>query len=259
MTASTTTAPTYVYIPNAIFDATVSSNAKLTFAALCKFADKNTNQCYPSHRTLAELTGLAVSTLKIALGELVASNLLTIEKRFRNSRRTTNLYTIARDRAGKFFRATLEIFKTGLTAKARTVLIFLQRLASGKSQAFPAHKTTAAKCGLSKSAARSAIDEIEAEGLLDREHQFVKNGRQTSNLYTLDVELQNETVQAVVTETETVETELEPEASTEALEASEAVTAAPVPVKLSRLEQVNRWIAEIWHEVVPPVGYRTDT
>jgi DNA-binding MarR family transcriptional regulator len=199
-----------------------------------------------------------VSTLKIALGELAASNLLTIEKRFRNSRRTTNLYTIVRDRAGKFFRATLEIFKTGLTAKARTVLIFLQRLASGKSKAFPAHKTTAAKCGLSKSAARSAIDELEAEGLLDREHQFVKSGRQTSNLYTLDAEPQNETVQAAVTETETAETELEPEASIEAPEASEVLAAASAPVKLSRLEQVNLWIAEIWHEVVSPTGYRTN-
>jgi DNA-binding transcriptional MocR family regulator len=253
MTTQPTTAPTYVYIPNAIFNATVSSNAKLTFAALCKFADKNTNQCYPSHRTLAELTGLAVSTLKVALTELAASNLLTIEKRFRNSRRTTNLYTIVRDRAGKFFRATLEIFKTSLTAKARTVLIFLQRLASGKLKAFPAHKTTAAKCGLSKSAARSAIDELEAEGLLDREHQFVKSGRQTSNLYTLDATTENEIVQVVDAEPVT-----EPEASTESIEAPKVAIAVPAPTKLSRLEQVNLWIAEIWHEVVPPVGYRTN-
>jgi predicted ArsR family transcriptional regulator len=254
MTVSQSSPQIFDYIPNAIFDATVSSNAKLMFAALCKFADKNTNQCFPSHQTLAKLTGLAVSTLKIALGELAAANLLRIEKRFRNSRRTTNLYTIVRDRAGKFFRATLEIFKTGLTAKARTVLIFLQRLASGKSKAFPAHKTTAVKCGLSKSAARSAIDELEAEGLLDREHQFVKSGRQTSNLYTLDAEPQTETVQAIEAEPVT-----EPEASTESTEASEVVTAVLVPAKLSRLEQVNRWIAEIWHEVVPPFGYGTDT
>jgi hypothetical protein len=97
------------------------------------------------------------------------------------------LYTIVKDAVKGFFVTYANVFMEKLTAKARLVYLYFCRLASGENSAFPAHNTTAKACGLSVSATRAAIDELENSGIISREHQYRDNGGQKSNLYTFVV------------------------------------------------------------------------
>jgi len=175
----------YFYTYNAIFDAPVSGAAKLAYAYLCKCAGMG-DKCYPSHRTIAAAAGVGVTTVKKALAELERARLITIQGQARPDRgRRTNIYMIIKEAVKGFFVTYGNIFMEKLTSKARLVYLYFCRLASGRNTAFPAHRTTAAACGLSVSGARLAIDELEAAGLVSRQAQYRDNGGQKSNLYTL--------------------------------------------------------------------------
>lgn len=69
--------------------------AKFTLVALAQFAD-NAGTCFPSHRRLAEMTGLSASTIKRKLIWLVNAGLVeTYERRRRtDDGRTSNLYKL---------------------------------------------------------------------------------------------------------------------------------------------------------------------
>jgi predicted ArsR family transcriptional regulator len=183
----------YFYTYNAIFDAPVSGAARLAYAYLCKCAGRN-GKCRPSHKAIADAAGVCVTTVKKALAELERAGLIAVRGQARpGAGRVTNLYTIIKEAVKGFFVTYVNVFSRTLTAKARLVYLYFCRLASGRkscgfgafNQAFPAHRTTAAACGLSVSGARLAIDELEAAGLTSRQAQYRDNGGQKSNLYTL--------------------------------------------------------------------------
>jgi predicted ArsR family transcriptional regulator len=175
----------YFYTYNAIFDVPVSGSAKLTYAYLCKCANRD-GKCYPSHKAIAAAAGVCVTTVKKALAELEKAGLIAVRGQARpDCGRRTNIYTLVRDAVRGFFATYAGVFVGTLTAKARLVYLYLSRLASGRGAAFPAHRTTARACGLSVSGARAAIDELETAGLVSRCAQYRDNGGQRSNLYTL--------------------------------------------------------------------------
>jgi predicted transcriptional regulator len=175
----------YFYTYNIVFDAPVSGTAKLAYAYLCKCANRE-GVSYPSHKVIAAAAGVSVTTTKKALAELERARLISIRGQARPDRgRRANVYTVMKETVKGFFVTYGSIFIQTLTAKARLVYLYFCRLASGRDEAFPAHKTTAAACGLSVSGARLAIDELEAAGLVSRQAQFRDNGGQRANLYTL--------------------------------------------------------------------------
>jgi len=180
----TTTTP-YFYAYNAIFDAPVSSSAKLVYTYLCKCANAE-GKCFPSHKNISDVCGIGVTTIKKSLNELESAGLIKIQGQARpDSGRRANLYTLVKEAVKGFFVAYAVAFTEKLTTKARLVYLYFCRLASDGNTAYPSHKTTAKACGLSVAGVRLAIDELEAAGLIERQAQFRENGGQRSNLYTI--------------------------------------------------------------------------
>lgn len=85
----------FVIIPDWVLALPVSSNAIRTYAALRRFADNNTGECFPSRRLLAMKARLSVSTLDRALAELVENHAILVQPR-KNAKGdwTSNLYTV---------------------------------------------------------------------------------------------------------------------------------------------------------------------
>jgi DNA-binding transcriptional regulator YhcF (GntR family) len=179
---------TYFYTYSAIFEANVSGSARLVYAYLCKCADRE-GKSYPSHKTIGSVCGIGVTTVKKALSEIEGAGFITIRGQARPDRgRRANIYTIVKEAVKGFFLTYANIFIEKMTAKARLVYLYFCRLASGRGQAYPSHKTTAKACGLSVAGVRAAIDELEETGLIARQAQYRDNGGQRANLYTIIAE-----------------------------------------------------------------------
>ena len=151
----------YFYAYNVIFDAPISSGAKLVYVYLCKCADRE-GICFPSHKNIGVACGAGVTTVKKSLSELEAAGLVKVQGQARPDKgRRANLYMITKEAVNGFFSAYTVVFTEKLTAKARLVYLYLCRLASEENTAYPAHKTTAKACGLSVAGVRLAITFLE--------------------------------------------------------------------------------------------------
>ena len=79
------------------------------------------------------------------------------------------------------------IFNQGLKPIPLAVYSYLVLCAGSRGNCFPAMRTIAKKCACSESAARSAIKELIARGLIRREFGYLENRygvrQQTSNTY----------------------------------------------------------------------------
>lgn len=69
----------------------LSKKATKLYPVICKFADFETGECYPSLRTLARLSGLGLTRIREAVDELVEKGLLTCEK---GDRQRSNRYRV---------------------------------------------------------------------------------------------------------------------------------------------------------------------
>lgn len=58
--------------------------------------------CFPSNRTLLKDTGWGIDKLRLVKGSLVQKGFLTIDARFREDRRTSNVYTVKTDLIGVY-------------------------------------------------------------------------------------------------------------------------------------------------------------
>lgn len=73
-------------------------NSKYVLCALADLAGKESAACHPSHKELAARTGLAASTVKVALAHLEGLGVITIEPLTRsNGAASTNRYHLPRE------------------------------------------------------------------------------------------------------------------------------------------------------------------
>lgn len=78
-----------------LYDESVTPAAKLTYAVLAGHSDRY-GVCWPSHPTLARLTGLSISSVQRSVRELVSLGVLVKRSRRRASgARSTNEYVVA--------------------------------------------------------------------------------------------------------------------------------------------------------------------
>ncbi len=66
---------------------------KMTYVALCKFADRE-GKCFPSLTTLAAVVGCGRSRLRKSLDNLKRSNYLRVDSRVLDGKQRSNLYTL---------------------------------------------------------------------------------------------------------------------------------------------------------------------
>ena len=85
----------FCIIPEWVLYSSISSNAVRLYGTLQRYADKDSGQCHPSRKTLADRCGLSLSSLDRALIELV--ELGAVRKQQRLSSKgdwTSNIYTV---------------------------------------------------------------------------------------------------------------------------------------------------------------------
>lgn len=85
----------FCIIPEWVLYSSISSNAVRLYGTLQRYADKDSGQCHPSRKTLADKCGLSLSSLDRALIELV--ELGAVRKKQRMSAKgdwTSNVYTV---------------------------------------------------------------------------------------------------------------------------------------------------------------------
>lgn len=86
----------FVIIPEWILLSNVSDKAKVLYGALWKYADRNTNKCFPSRKRLAKDINCHASSVDRCLKELVKINAIQITRRppKENGANQSNLYTL---------------------------------------------------------------------------------------------------------------------------------------------------------------------
>lgn len=85
----------FAIIPEWVLYQAPSANAVRVYAVLQRFADKDSGQCYPSRKTLADRCLLSLSSLDRAISELIAMGALLKQSRKSDAGDyTSNIYTV---------------------------------------------------------------------------------------------------------------------------------------------------------------------
>ena len=88
-----------------------------------------------------------------------------------------------------FYQMDSRIFDRELKPIPFVVYSYLVSCAGSRGSCFPAVRTIAGKCGCSESAAREAVKQLEALGLIRKEYSYRENRygirQQTSNTYSI--------------------------------------------------------------------------
>jgi DNA-binding MarR family transcriptional regulator len=92
--------PGWLWVHNEVIDRygqELGPIAIAVYVALTRYASNDTQQCWPTHKTLAEKAGISVSSVKRAISKLVALKLVHVERRFtEQGDPTSNRYTLLR-------------------------------------------------------------------------------------------------------------------------------------------------------------------
>lgn len=64
-----------------LYSKKLSSNAKVIYAALDKFAGNDTQKCFPGQRRVSDLTGMSLSSVNRAVLELSEARFIRVEKK----------------------------------------------------------------------------------------------------------------------------------------------------------------------------------
>lgn len=85
-----------------------------------------------------------------------------------------------------FFIVSNQIFELGLKPKEFAVYCCLLRHSDKQTDnCFPSRRLIATKCNMDKKTVDSALNGLEAKGLIKKDHRYRENGSRTSNMYHL--------------------------------------------------------------------------
>ncbi len=88
----------WFYVDNDLLDnylPLMGASAFAVYAVLCRMANNDTQNCWPSHATIAARTGLSVNTIRTGLARLAELGLVDVGERLRpDGSRTSNIYTL---------------------------------------------------------------------------------------------------------------------------------------------------------------------
>ncbi|MFT9495901.1 helix-turn-helix domain-containing protein [Anaerosolibacter sp.] len=87
------------------------------------------------------------------------------------------------------------VYKASLTKRATLVIFYLINRANKELTCFPGIKTIAFDCNMSDRTVRRALDDLVESGYVKKEARYRENGGQSSNLYTLMFDVNNEAVE----------------------------------------------------------------
>ena len=83
----------FFIVPNQIFDLGLKPKEFVVYCCLLRHSDKNTDNCFPSRRLIADECSMDKKTVDSALKELEARGLIKKVCRYReNGSRTSNMY-----------------------------------------------------------------------------------------------------------------------------------------------------------------------
>ena len=86
----------FFIVPNQIFELGLKPKAFVVYCCLLRHSDKNTDNCFPSRRLIADECSMDKKTVDSALKELEARGLIKKVCRYReNGSRTSNMYYLA--------------------------------------------------------------------------------------------------------------------------------------------------------------------
>ena len=86
----------FFIVPNQIFELGFKPKEFVVYCCLLRHSDKNTDNCFPSRRLIADECSMDKKTVDSALKELEARGLIKKVCRYReNGSRTSNMYYLA--------------------------------------------------------------------------------------------------------------------------------------------------------------------
>tara|TARA_R100000808_G_C2109869_1_gene124286 strand:- start:105 stop:875 length:771 start_codon:yes stop_codon:yes gene_type:complete len=90
----------YSIVPEWVLDLHIPAQAIRLYAVLCRYADKDSGECFPSIKTLAGRMHTSSSTVKRALADLRNAGAITSVPRYDKTtgEQTSNLYTVLREK-----------------------------------------------------------------------------------------------------------------------------------------------------------------
>jgi len=167
----------FVVVPGSILrDRTLKAGPKLLFGLL-RFYSGQKGYCWPGLARLAAELHVDRSTVKRSIKKLVATGLLSVEYRHRQS----SIYRID-DRVDEDFRlVNSTALSAQITPAAKLLFSYVEVKTENSDQLWLSQKTIAADLGLSKATVSRSIAEMEKSGALRVQHAH--GGKKQRNQY----------------------------------------------------------------------------
>lgn len=84
-----------------------------------------------------------------------------------------------------------KVYKSNLPSRAKQIMFYLINRANAEGTCFPSVKTIASDCGVSERTIQRNMNILVEQGFIIKEERYRDNGGQSSNLYRLQMESEN--------------------------------------------------------------------
>ncbi|WP_027626233.1 helix-turn-helix domain-containing protein [Clostridium lundense] len=84
-----------------------------------------------------------------------------------------------------------KVYKSKLPSRAKQIMFYLINRANAEGTCFPSVKTIASDCGVSERTIQRTMNILVEEGFVIKEERYRDNGGQSSNLYKLQIDPEN--------------------------------------------------------------------
>jgi predicted transcriptional regulator len=84
-----------------------------------------------------------------------------------------------------------KVYKSNLPSRAKQIMFYLINRANTEGTCFPSVRTIASDCGVSERTVQRTMKVLLEAGFVIKENRYRDNGGQSSNLYKLQIELEN--------------------------------------------------------------------